>query len=209
MRPPFTQTVRLLLCLLLASPDTFAQTKDTSLRKLYAYAGGGAATRQGYSGGLGVQAVWKNNWTTTLSYHHVGMNPKNLPKDYKPGLFFAIPDGYPEAVLRVYSLSAGKYIAAGGKAWLTTEAGVSYVQGEEFTFQRQSTDGGGWFYTPSNYSSTTKDVSGFGVLLKADFTWAFSSFAGLGAEVYADINSVQSPLGVELKLLVGWMNRKK
>lgn len=123
MRPPLTQTVRLILCLLLASPGAFAQTKDTSLRKLYAHVGGGAATRQGYSGGLGVQAVWKNSWTTTLSYHYVGMNPKNLPKDYKPGTFFAIPDGYPESVLRVYSLSAGKYVAAGGKAWLTTEAG--------------------------------------------------------------------------------------
>jgi len=46
-------------------------------------------------------------------------------------------------------------------------------------------------------------------MLKADFNWAFSSFAGLGGGVFANINSIQSPVGFHIKLIVGKMNREK
>lgn len=208
MRSSLTYAAPFILCLLIISLGTHAQTKETSLRKLYAYGGAGAATRQGYSASTGVQAVWKGDWTTTLSYHHVSMNPKNLPDDYEPGHIFLIPDGYPESIVGMYSLSVGKYFTTGRKSWLITEVGVSTVQGEKFTFHRKPVSNG-LFYQDANYNTTTEAVSGLGVLLKADFTYAFSSFAGMGIGVYADLNSVQSPAGIELKLVVGWMNRKE
>ncbi|MBD0367912.1 MAG: hypothetical protein ICV53_17640 [Flavisolibacter sp.] len=48
-----------------------------------------------------------------------------------------------------------------------------------------------------------------GVLLRADANWAFLPFAGLGAGAFAHINSVQTAAGLEFKLIIGWMNRKK
>lgn len=207
MTPKLTRAAQLLLCLLTASLGTHAQTKQTSLQKIYAQSGGGAATGQGYSGSLAVQTVWKGDWSATASFHSISMRPGNLPGDYEPGHFFGIPDNYPESVLSIYSIAAGKRLGKGRTTWFTTEAGLSYVKGEEFTFRPQSTEGT-FLSSRANYSSTTKSVSGIGVLLKADFTWAFASFAGLGAGVYADINSVQSPVGIELKLVAGWMNRE-
>ena len=46
-------------------------------------------------------------------------------------------------------------------------------------------------------------------MVQADINWAFASFMGLGAGVYANINSIQSPVGFNMKLLVGKMRREK
>jgi hypothetical protein len=46
-------------------------------------------------------------------------------------------------------------------------------------------------------------------MLQSDINWAFSSFMGLAAGVYANLNSIQCPVGFNVKLTVGWMNRKK
>jgi hypothetical protein len=48
-----------------------------------------------------------------------------------------------------------------------------------------------------------------GVMLQADLNWAFSSFMGLGADVYTNINAVQSPIGFNVKLIFGKMGREK
>ena len=48
-----------------------------------------------------------------------------------------------------------------------------------------------------------------GAMLKADFNWAFASFAGVGAGVFANLNSIQSPVGFQIKLLIGKMNKQK
>ena len=54
-----------------------------------------------------------------------------------------------------------------------------------------------------------KKKSGVGVMMQADINWAFASFMGLGAGVYVNLNSVQSPIGFNIKLLVGKMGREK
>jgi hypothetical protein len=46
-------------------------------------------------------------------------------------------------------------------------------------------------------------------MFQADITWAFASFMKLGAGVYANVNSIQSPVGLNIKLLVGKMGREK
>jgi hypothetical protein len=46
-------------------------------------------------------------------------------------------------------------------------------------------------------------------MMKSDVNWAFSSFMGLGAGVFANVNSIQSPIGFHIKLLVGNMGREK
>ncbi|ANE52291.1 hypothetical protein [Flavisolibacter tropicus] len=192
--------------LLLFSLNVQAQTKPSALKKIYLQGGMGPTTSSGVVGGIAVQSVWKNNWTVSASYQDFSLNPNNLPKDYEPdiALFIAM---YPENNLVSFSLSGGKLFELGRKTWITTEAGISMVKGQEFTFQPQS--GGFWIIgSTSNYDETSTDKSTVGGLLRADFTWAFASFAGLGVGTFANINSIQSPVGVEFKLVLGWMNRK-
>ena len=45
--------------------------------------------------------------------------------------------------------------------------------------------------------------------MQADIDWAFASFMGIGAGVYANINSIQSPIGLQVKLIIGKMGRIK
>ena len=46
-------------------------------------------------------------------------------------------------------------------------------------------------------------------MMQADINWAFASFMGVGAGVYANLNSIQSPIGFNIKLLVGKMGRER
>jgi hypothetical protein len=48
-----------------------------------------------------------------------------------------------------------------------------------------------------------------GAMLKTDINWAFASFMGLGAGVFANFNSIQSPVGFQLKFIVGDIGREK
>jgi hypothetical protein len=68
----------------------------------------------------------------------------------------------------------------------------------------------GWEeYTTSNYETTVENKNTIGGVLKADVNWAFASFMGMGCGVYANINSVQSPTGFYVKLMIGFMGREK
>lgn len=193
--------------LLLLSINLQAQTKKSAITKVYLQSGMGPTTHGGVVGELSVQGVLKNNWTVSLSYHDFSLDPKNLPKDYEPGhaLFFFTM--YPENHQVTFSLSGGKLFELGRTTWVTTEAGISFVKGQEFTFQRQSASDI-LIARTANYADYVTDHSTVGGLLRADFTWAFASFAGLGVGTFASINSIQSPVGIEFKLVLGWMNRK-
>jgi len=200
------------LFLVLSCLTTHSQTKESSFRKVYGQLGFGPATNGGFVAQFGIQAAFKNNWSATFSYHDITMNPKNLPSDYQQGytaiFILPIPDAYPEQQLKIYSITAGKLFPASRTSWLTTEAGLSIVSGNKFTFTHQAIEDGGIFgYTSSNYHTTQEKLNGFGGMLKADFTWAFCSFAGLGAGIFTNINSVQTVFGGDLKLIIGWMNR--
>jgi hypothetical protein len=46
-------------------------------------------------------------------------------------------------------------------------------------------------------------------MFQGGINWAFASFMGFGAGVYANVNSTQSPVGFNIKLFVGKMGREK
>jgi hypothetical protein len=115
----------------------------------------------------------------------------------------------------LFSLTAGKYFQTGKKSWITTEAGLSIVNGETASFQRTASttvDPFGILLgitgTTSNYNTTIENKTSMGAMIRADYNWAFSRFFGLGAGVFANFNSIQSPVGFNLKLTMGWMGRK-
>lgn len=209
----------LLIFLFLYSPFTImAQKKESAIKKIYLQAGAGGNTLDGDHGELSLQTVFNNKWSATISYHSLSMKPKNLPSDYKPGtgtvLFIPYSDNA-TVNMNLFSLTAGKYFQTGKKSWVTTEAGLSIVNGETASFQpTASTTVGpygillGITGTTSNYNTTIENKSSIGAMIRADYNWAFSRFFGLGAGVFANFNSIQSPVGFNLKLTMGWMGRK-
>ena len=200
-----------LFAALIGSFVSYSQERTTSLQKLYGQLATGPSTRDGAVGEFSLQGVFKNNWTATFSYMGIAMDPKNLPKDYDPGyvviIIIPIPNSYPENELKIYSVTAGKLFEARRNIWFTTEAGLSVIQGQEFSFASQAPLRDFLGQNP-NYTTHSTSKTGFGGLLRADVNWVFSSFAGLGLGTFASINTVQSTLGIEIKLMLGWMNRK-
>ena len=214
-------TYRILIFLFLYSPfTTMAQKKESAIKKVYLQAGAGANTIDGDNAEIGLQTIINNKWSATISYHSLSMKPKNLPSDYKPGtgtVLFVIP--YSDEVvvnMDLFSLTAGKYFQTGKKSWITTEAGLSIVNGETASFQPTAvvttTDPLALLFgmtgTTSNYITTVENKTSIGAMIRADYNWAFSRFFGLGAGVFANFNSIQSPVGFNLKLTMGWMGRK-
>jgi hypothetical protein len=196
-----------------------AQKKESAIKKVYLQAGAGGSTIEGDNIELGLQTIINNKWSATISYHSLTMKPKNLPSDYKPGtgtILFFIP--YSDDVIvnmDLFSLTAGKYFQTGKKSWITTEAGLSIVNGEVASFQPTvsgSVDALGLLFgytgTTSNYNTTLENKTSIGAMIRADYNWAFSRFFGLGAGVFANFNSIQSPVGFNLKLTMGMMRKK-
>jgi len=213
-------TYRILIFLFLYSPlTTMAQKKESAIKKVYLQAGGGGNTIDGANAELSLQTIINNKWSATISYHSLSMKPKNLPSDYKPGtgtVLFFIPYSDDVVVnMDLFSLTAGKYFQTGKKSWITTEAGLSIINGEVATFQPTAVttvDALGLLFgytgTTSNYNTTIENKTSIGGMIRADYNWAFSRFFGLGAGVFANFNSIQSPVGFNLKMTMGWMGRK-
>ena len=196
---------------------TYGQTIEKTSKKIYLQAGLGATGHNGVFTDIGVQAVLKNNWTTSLSYNSIDMDPKNIPSDYDPGyaivLFIPIENKTPSIDMKVLSFMVGKYYKGGRNTWFTTEGGLSLITAKELNFSKRPDDPsyniilfGEKF---SNYTHTEEKKTTMGAMLKADFNWAFASFAGVGAGVFANLNSIQSPVGFQIKLLIGKMNKQK
>ena len=186
------------------------QTKMSSLKKIYFQLASGASNKNGTFIEAGIQSVLKNNWVASVSYHSIEMNPQNLPADYKSGytlLFFR--DVFPSVNMHLFSFTGGKFFEAGRKTWFTTEAGCSFVNSEKMSFTKQAVVTDGYFYTSSNYTVKKEKKTTIGGMLKADFNWALLPYVGLGAGAFANFNSIQSPVGFQLKVVIGWMNYKK
>ena len=190
-----------------------AQTK--AINKFYLQGGLGFSTHSGDYAEVGLQSIIKNKWSATLSYQSVNMRPSNTPSDYQPetGYILLIPYTYQvQNEMTMVSLTAGRYFRLGRNIWATTEGGLSYVSGEEVTFEKTDAVSNNLIIvasTSSNYNTYKENKSSVGAALRADLNWGFASFMGLGVGALANINSIQSPVSVQVKLMVGYMGREK
>jgi hypothetical protein len=217
MKPKLTNVAKccfiffLLNCFIAAT----AQSNKNPVTKIYLQGTAGSSSRSGDYGELSLQGVVKNKWSFTLSYHDLKMKPKNLPSDYQAetGVVLFIP--YTDNVkvnMKLFSITAGKYFKLGRNSWLTTEAGFSIVNGEKASFQKTASQDMGFLFfwgTTSNYKTTIEKKTAAGGMFRADFTWAFCRFMGLGTGVFANFNSIQSPIGFNVKLTMGAMGWHK
>lgn len=209
----------ILTLLFVTAKTSIGQVKEKTVDKMYVQFAAGVSSKNGGFTEAGIQAKIKKNWVTTFSYHSISMDTKNLPKDYIPGytmlFFFEGNESTPRLNMKAYSFTGGKVFEAGKKIWFTTEAGFSIVNSEILSFTRKpvTTEDAaiffGFLFSSSNYDVKKENKTVIGGMLKADFNWAFSSFAGIGVGVFANFNSIQSPVGAQVKLIIGWMNRKK
>jgi len=193
-------------------------TAQTSmhLSKIYLEGGIGPSTYKGISSEVGLKAIFKNKWSMTLSYNNIAeMSPKNEPSDYQAetGYVLFLPYTAEETVdMSFVSLTAGRYFSLGRNIWATAEGGLSYVKGEKVNYERTQQVSSNLLIaasTSSNYKTTKENKSTVGAMMQADINWAFASFMGIGAGVYTNINSIQSPIGVQLKLIIGKMDHIK
>jgi len=209
------QINRIFLCIISLAFIITATGQTKTMSKFYFQGGAGGGTHESASYDLGIQAIIKNKWSATLSYQELSMTPKNQPADYQAetGYVLFIPYSYEVDVeMSLLSLTAGRYFKMGKNTWATAEAGLSYVSGEKVNFQHSQVTSSNILIaasTSSNYTSTKENKSTVGFMMKTDVNWAFSSFMGLGAGVFANVNSIQSPIGFHIKLLVGNMGREK
>lgn len=212
------------ISLLSGSIENKLSGQKSLVNKIYLQSAAGASGFKSSNAEVGVQAVLKKNWSTSISYHEIyGMIPKNQPADYKPEsgiVLFILP--YSTEVttnMNLISFTAGKIFSAGPKVWFTTEAGISLVNGEKVTYTRDKNSGtytdplmllfGVMETSSSNYTTTKENKTTMGGMFRADMNWAFSSFMGMGTGVFANINSIQSQVGFNIKMTMGWMNRGK
>ena len=208
----FQFSLGILLC---ASALTSTAQNTGPLSTIYLQTGAGGGTNKSNDFDLGLKTIFDNKWSMTLSYKNLEMRPKNLPSDYQPetGYLFFIPYTYEVTTdMSLVSLTAGKYFKLGKNFWATTEGGLSYVKGEKVNFDRTQSISSSIIIantTTSNYNITKENRSTLGAMFQADVNWAFASFMGLGAGVYANVNSIQSPVGFNVKLLIGKMGREK
>ena len=206
---------RIFLCIMSLALMITASGQTKTMSKFYFQAGAGGGTHESGYYDLGIQAIFKNKWSATLSYQELSMTPKNQPADYhgETGYVLFIPYSYEvDAKMNLLSVTAGRYFKLGRNTWATSEAGLSYVSGEKVSFQHSEVTSSFVFIAASNssnYTSTKEKKSTVGFMMQTDINWAFSSFMGLGAGVFANVNSIQSPIGFHIKLLVGNMGREK
>ena len=205
-----------LLFLLISSLATFplyAQNSSNPFKKIYIDGGAGPASHNGAYAQLGLKGVLKNNWTASISYYAVDMDPKNLPADYEPGvtllLIFPVPDAMPSVNMKLINFTGGRYFELGRKTWFTADAGISIVTAKKLEFTRKPATTNDWFYFPSNYSTEETSQFTIGGIIRTDFTWAFARYFGMGVGAFANVNSIQSPVGFEFKLMAGALRGKK
>ena len=217
----------LLICLtvFLISFTSATGQQDKTIAKFYVQGALGGGTFGHLYSDVTLQAILKNKWSLSLGYQTLEeMKPNNIPSDYIPktgsGEFLFFPYSYTGSVdnvnMKLLSLTGGRYFKLGRNTWATTEAGFSYVKGQKMKFSSIPITSGstnyilGWEdYTTSNYETTVQNKSTIGLMAKADVNWAFASFMGIGCGVYGNLNSIQSPVGFHVKLMVGLMGREK
>jgi len=196
----------------LATISLTAQIKSSGITKFYVDGGVGVASHNGVFATLGGTAVLQNNWLASISYYKLDMTPKNLPSNYEPGLLILpipILEAMPSVKMSVVNFTGGRLFPLGRKTWITAEAGLSVVSGEKLQFTSQPVVGLLVYYS-SNYSTQkTKQTTTVGGMLRTDFNWAFTPYFGLSAGAFVNMNSIQSPVGAEVKLIAGWLNTKK
>jgi hypothetical protein len=203
------------------SSALIAQENKSFFTKSYLQLMAGKTGPAGSASSIGFQAVTKNNWIFSIEKQNLKYTSANLPSNYQPSegvVLFVVPTGdqTPKDKFSAINITGGKLFNTGKKTWITTEAGVSFYKADvlKFTPAAQTSSDGillfmGIYEQSSNYNTIPETKKGVGGLLKCDFNWAFSSITGLGLSTFANINSVKSKLGVELKFTVGWMNRAK
>jgi hypothetical protein len=192
-----------------------AQKNNPLITHYYLQGSAGLANHKGLTTKLGSQLIVRNKWATTLSYQVLETEPGNLPDDYTPAVinswFFGSYEDMPDRIkLNHTSITGGPYFKLKRNCWATIEAGISFVNGKKYRFEKKSVPSG--YSTFPNYKETLENKSAVGAVLKSDINFSFFEYMGMGIGVFANLNSIQSSYGWNISLLIGklpWSKKQK
>lgn len=114
--------------------------------------------------------------------------------------------------VRFSHIAFGRYYQLSRSFSFTADAGLGIAKADQYVFSKttfQNKIRNAYFDYSDNYDITTKNTTNVGGIARVGFDWAFSSFAGLGVDAFYNFNAggIKSNSGVNVKLLIGWMNR--
>ena len=81
---------RTFLCIMSLAFIITATGQTKTINKFYLQGGAGLGTHESGSYDIGIQAIFKNKWSATLSYQELSMSPKNKPADYQGETGYAL-----------------------------------------------------------------------------------------------------------------------
>jgi hypothetical protein len=188
---------------------------ESPVTKAYIEGGVAFGSYEGAGGAFGGKLVLNNKWILGITFTGMSMKPKNKPSDYIPETGIAVIFAYssePSVDMSFLSFTGGRCFTLSRTVFANLGGGISFVSGDKVTYTPQQQVTTGFFpavNVSSNYSSSKEKTSTIGLALDADINWAFASFMGLGLGAHSNLNSIQSPVWFDLKLLVGKMGRPK
>src|SRR5215203_6963686 len=98
------QVNRTFLCIMSLAFMITVSGQTKTMSKFYFQAGGGGGTHESGSYDLGIQDIFKNKWSATLSYQELSMTPKNKPADYQGETGYALFIFYNDEVTAAMNL---------------------------------------------------------------------------------------------------------
>ena len=173
------------------------------LSALYLNGGGGKA----FSGsvyGFGGSFILSNHWGGSLSLWIDEHQSNNSPLDYTRGVPFG-SNCPPTDYIKCISAALLREFPTYGKLRFSVEAGPSYVTFKEVVFTPSQNQK--WFSPnyDATYPATQRTI---GLALRGRIDWPFSRFAGLEFAAISNINSLQSFLGFEAGLNLGFVRKR-
>src|SRR4030095_12578944 len=95
---------RIFLCIVSLTIMITATGQTKTINKFYFQGGAGLGTHESGSYDLGIQAIFKNKWSATLSYQELSMSPKIKPADYQGETGYALFLFYTDEVTATMNL---------------------------------------------------------------------------------------------------------
>lgn len=206
-----TRTILLLIVFVPLLTHQVDGQKDVFIKKAFIELNAGFAGKNGNCNGYGLQLVLPKNWMIGATRHTATMDLKNVPADYSRQSYNLFFSGFtqlppPNQQITSTTVTVGKLFELQRSVFASAQAGVDFTSGNEYTFTKEPFSAG---FQSSNYRADGERKKTTGGVIRADIIWAFTPICGLGFGGFGNFNSIQSYVGFEGKIVIGWMNRPK
>ncbi|MEP7168491.1 MAG: hypothetical protein ABI855_03915 [Bacteroidota bacterium] len=179
-----------------------AENHKVKLSQFYGGLGGGLG-HKGDIIGMSSTFILTNDWGASISYKNNFFKPKNIPDNYYEGAFLP-----PVDFLQIISLKLLKEFPTKNKRLrFGIEGGPSWVNYQTTNFLGLENNIFAFKGAIYETSHTVKNSIGLSLRAKAEFP--FFKYLGIEGAAFANINKLNSFLGMELYLTFGLVRNRK